>query len=144
MKHISIEDYEIVHSGQSWQYDSKPCQKHMLSFLEKNESVVTWLQPKVDKGGKHADGDVDMQATQEEEEESIQKQVPCIRVNDRYYSISLRMMKAIWRHVRLVKGFVNVDVAKDGRKRLRIPVALYQEKKRTQLRFNVSTLLLVV
>lgn len=57
---------------------------------------------------------------------------------DKYYSISLRMMKAIWRHVRLVKGFVNTDVAKDGSKRLRIPMALYQEKQRTQHRFNVS------
>ena len=57
---------------------------------------------------------------------------------DKYYSISLRMMKAIWRHVRLVKGFVNMDVAKDGSQRLRIPLALYHEKQRTQHRFNVS------
>jgi hypothetical protein len=71
------------------------------------------------------------------EPENITEQVPCIRVKDKYYSISLRMMKAIWRHVRLVKGFVNVDYAKDGRRRLRIPMALYQEKQRTQIRFNV-------
>jgi len=119
MKHIPIEKYEIVHSGQSWQYDEKPCHKHMLTFLEKNESVVTWLRP---KGCAH----------------SIDMQVPCIRVNDKYYSISLRMMKAIWRHVRLVKGFVNHDTAKDGSMILRIPLALYHEKQRTQMRFNVS------
>lgn len=121
MKHICIEDYDIVHSGQSWQYDEKPCQRNMLEHLEKNEAVVTWLQP---KQFRHVP----------------QKQVPCIRFRDKYYSISLRMMKAIWRHVRLVKGFVNMDVAKDGSQRLRIPMALYHEKQRTQYRFNVSCL----
>jgi hypothetical protein len=118
MKYIPMENYEVVHSGQSWQYEEKPCHKHMLAFLEKNESIVTWLQPKKHGG-------------------CIEKQVPCIRMKDKYYSISLRMMKAIWRHVRLVKGFVNHDVAKDGSRRLRIPLALYHEKQRTQLRFNV-------
>ena len=41
------------------------------------------------------------------------------------------------RHVRLSKDFVNVDVSKDGRSKLRIPIKLYLEKKRTQNRFNV-------
>lgn len=63
MKHISMEDYEVVHSGQTWQYDEKPCQKNMLGFLEKNEAVVTWLQPK-------------QQTTQS----SVEEQIPCIRV----------------------------------------------------------------
>lgn len=42
------------------------------------------------------------------------------------------------RHVRLAKDFENTDVSKDGRERLRIPVKLYSEKKRTQNRFNVG------
>jgi hypothetical protein len=128
MKHISIENYEIVHSGQTWNYEGKPCQKDMLALLERNEAVVTWLKPKTQP----------QSTTVPLLGNDITQQVPCIRVKDRYYSISLRMMKAIWRHVRLVKGFVNEDYAKDGRKRLRIPLALYHEKQRTQLRFNVS------
>ena len=44
------------------------------------------------------------------------------------------------RHVRLAKDFQNMDTSKDGRERLRIPVKLYSEKKRTQNRFNVRVL----
>ena len=66
MKHICIEDYDIVHSGQTWQYEEKPCQKDMLGYLEKNEAVVTWLQPK------------DNSSTQGNC--AIHEQIPCIRV----------------------------------------------------------------
>ena len=48
------------------------------------------------------------------------------------------MMKAIWRHVRLRKGFENVERAPYGGLKLKIPVALLAEKHRTQSRFNVS------
>jgi hypothetical protein len=119
MKFIPIEKYRIIDSGQTWPHANKPCQKDMLPFLEKNEALVTWLQPRCAPT-------------------SITKQIPSIRVKNRYYTVSLRMMKAIWRHVRLIKGFVNKDVAKDGQERLRIPMALFHEKLRTQLRFNVG------
>ncbi len=87
-------------------------------MLEQNESIVTWVAPRGSK--------------------NMADQFPVIRIHRDYYSISLRMMKAIWRHVRLAKDFVNVDVSKDGGNRLRIPVKLFGEKKRTQNRFNVS------
>ena len=48
------------------------------------------------------------------------------------------MMKAIWRHVRLSKGFKNIEAAHLGGLKLRIPSVLLAEKKRTQTRFNVS------
>ena len=38
-------------------------------------------------------------------------QFPALKVNGSYYRLSLRMMKSIWRHVRLKKGFVNVESA---------------------------------
>ena len=47
------------------------------------------------------------------------------------------MMKSIWRHVRLKKGFVNLEAAQYGGMKLRIPQLLFSEKMRTQSRFNV-------
>jgi hypothetical protein len=67
----------------------------------------------------------------------VHDQLPAIKVNDEFYTISLRMMKAIWRHVRLKKGFENVERAPYGGLKLKIPVTLLAEKLRTQSRFNV-------
>ena len=49
------------------------------------------------------------------------------------------MMKAVWRHVRLRKGFVNREAAPYGGQKLRIPRLLFMEKMRTQSRFNVTS-----
>jgi hypothetical protein len=68
----------------------------------------------------------------------VYDQVPAIKVNGEFYTISLRMMKAIWRHVRLKKGFENVERAPYGGLKLKIPMTLLAEKLRTQSRFNVS------
>ena len=88
-----------------------------MALLERNERLVSWLQP---KSG------------------SIHDQIPAIRVKTDFYTISLRMMKAVWRHVRLRKGFVNREVVPHVGVRLRIPTLLLSEKIRTQQRFNVS------
>ena len=48
-------------------------------------------------------------------------------------------MKAVWRHVRLKKNFVNREVVPHIGTKLRIPVVLLVEKLRTQQRFNVSS-----
>lgn len=87
----------------------------MIGRLERNEAYVSWLQP--------ADGS-DM--------------FPAIKIRDKYYTLSLRMMKAVWRHVRLKKGFVNRECVPHVGTLLRIPNVLLQEKLRTQERFNVS------
>lgn len=60
-----------------------------------------------------------------------------MRVDGKYYTMSLRMMKAVWRAVRLRKGFVNQERAPFGGFKLRIPSLLFSEKMRTQSRFNV-------
>ena len=117
MRMMDMHEHEIVDSGQTWPYSKKPCRKEMLPMLEQNESVITWITRK---------GSTD-----------VSDQVPVIRVGRDYYSISLRMMKAVWRHVRLASGFVNKDTSKDGSLKLRIPLKLLSEKKRTQNRFNV-------
>ena len=68
---------------------------------------------------------------------SVEDQVAALRVGGAYYRLSLRMMKAVWRHVRLRKGFVNREAAPYGGQKLRIPRLLFMEKMRTQSRFNV-------
>jgi len=47
------------------------------------------------------------------------------------------MQKAIYRHIRLKKGFKNEEMV-DGMSKLRIPDILLKEKMRTQSRFDVS------
>ncbi len=68
----------------------------------------------------------------------MQDQYPVMRLSDGgYYTMSLRMMKAVWRSVRLRRGFVNVERAPFGGEKLRIHTLLFVEKMRTQSRFNV-------
>jgi hypothetical protein len=117
MKRLDMTDVFVVCSGEGWRHSLPPCSKEMMAHLERNEKLVSWLQP---VGG------------------SVHEQVPAIRVNGEFYTISLRMMKAIWRHVRLKKGFENVERAPYGGLKLKIPVTLLAEKLRTQSRFNVS------
>jgi hypothetical protein len=47
------------------------------------------------------------------------------------------MQKAIYRHIRLKKGFANEE-SMDGMAKLKIPDVLLKEKMRTQSRFDVS------
>ena len=117
MKRLDMTGICVVYAGDNWEHEMPPCNKEMVQFLERNERLVSWLQPSV--GG-------------------VTAQVPAIRVNDTFYTISLRMMKAIWRHVRLRKGFENVERAPYGGFKLKIPMTLLAEKLRTQSRFNVS------
>jgi hypothetical protein len=116
MKRIDTTEMILVHYGREWQHEAPPCSRCMVSKLERNERLVFWLQP---KNGTEQD------------------QVPALKLPDGFYSLSLRMMKAIWRHVRLRKGFHNLERAQLGGYKLRIPRTLLTEKIRTQSRFNV-------
>ena len=116
MKRLDMTDVCVIYSGEGWRHRLPPCSKEMMAFLERNEKLVSWLQPV--KG-------------------TVYDQLPAIKVNNEFYTISLRMMKAIWRHVRLKKGFENVERAPYGGLKLKIPVTLLAEKLRTQSRFNV-------
>ena len=117
MKILNIDTMILVHRGEDWPYQQNPCTKEMMSILEKNERFISWLQPVSSK---------------------TEDQIPALRVRDVYYMLSLRMMKCIWRHVRLHKGFINLETALYGGKKLKIPMSLYIEKIRTQKRFNVN------
>jgi len=90
----------------------------MIPRLERNEAYVSWMQP---HGGR------------------VEDMFPAIRIDKGFYTLSLRMMKAVWRHVRLKKGFVNREAVPHVGTLLRIPTVLLMEKIRTQERFNVSS-----
>jgi hypothetical protein len=118
MRAIDLSQNAVIWRGLPWPSDDPPpSTKEMLSRLERNEAFISWLQP---RGGVVTD------------------QFPAIHIGGRFYTISLRMMKAVWRHVRLKKGFVNQENLPHVGLRLRIPTLLLSEKIRTQLRFNVS------
>ena len=117
MKVIDVSDMEILYSGMPWMHTIPPCSKQAIELLERNTKIVTWVMA---KGG------------------SVKDQIPCILYNAKYYSLSLRMQKAIYRHIRLKKGFKNEENM-DGMAKLRIPDVLLREKIRTQSRFDVSS-----
>ena len=85
---LDVSNMDIVFRGRAWSYPEDPTSKSMIPLLERNESIVTWLQP---KGWK------------------VEDQIPAINVNGQYRGITLRMQKSIWRHVRLKKGFINLE-----------------------------------
>ncbi len=87
-KVLDISGMDIVYRGKVWNHSEDPSAKSMVHLLERNESIVTWLQP---RGG------------------SVHDQIPAINVNGQYRVLSLRMQKSIWRHIRLKKGFVNLE-----------------------------------
>jgi hypothetical protein len=115
MRPIELDQMELVSAGMPWRHSIPPCAKAAIALLERNTKVVTWLMP---RGGK------------------THEQIPCIQYKDKYYSLSLRMQKAIYRHIRLKKGFKNEETV-NGTPKLRIPDLLLKEKIRTQSRFDV-------
>ena len=116
MRAIDTMGMEVVSVGLPWRHAISPCSKQAIALLERNTKVVTWLMP---AGGRPQD------------------QIPCIFYKGKHFSLSLRMQKAIYRHIRLKKGFKNEEIV-DGMPKLRIPDLLLKEKIRTQSRFDVS------
>ena len=115
MRIIDASKMEIVSKGLPWRHTISPCSKQAINLLERNTKVVTWL---VRQGGQP------------------HEQIPCILYKDKYFSLSLRMQKAIYRHIRLKKDFKNEETV-NGISKLRIPDLLLKEKIRTQSRFDV-------
>lgn len=85
---LDVSNMDVVFRGKVWDHAEDPSAKSVTHLLERNESIVTWLQP---RGG------------------SVEDQVPAINVNGQYRGITLRMQKSIWRHVCLKKGFINLE-----------------------------------
>jgi hypothetical protein len=81
MKPIPMENMEVVFAGEPWLHRLMPCAKQAIPLLERNEKIVSWVRP---KGG------------------HVSQQIPAIRFKDKYFTLSLRMQKAIYRHMPLL------------------------------------------
>ena len=119
MRPINTNNYSVLLQGKEWEHEMSPCSKEASKLLENNESVVTWLGPS------SADG-----------RQMPMSHVPAILYKGQYWTLSLRMSKCIYRHIRLRRGFKNIQRV-HGVRTLRIPQLLFKEKKRTQTRFEV-------
>ena len=105
-----------MQAGLAWPHAQNPTSREMLPLLERKEQYVSWLQPKT--GG-------------------VDDQLPSMQINGRFFALSLRLQKVLFRHVRLQNDFVNRERTADGQLKLRISFALYQDIKKTALRFMV-------
>jgi len=117
MKVLNVDAMTLIHRGEDWPFQQNPCTKEMMGLLEKNERYISWFQPNRSK--------------------NTDDQIPALYIQGVFYTLSLRMMKCIWRHVRLHKKFINHELSMYGTRKLKIPKTLYFEKIRTQRRFNV-------
>lgn len=121
MKEVDLGRNVLILAGKPWEFDRSPCCKDMIHHLVRRECYCSWFQP---EGG------------------GVQDQFPAIRIGGSYFTLSLRIQKAMFRHVRLTKEFKNVERLPDGQVKLRIPTQLLVEKKRTATRFTVGALYL--
>lgn len=137
IKALDVSNMEVILRGKQWDRAEDPCNKSVIHLLERNEGLVTWLQPKVlfafekqvhthntkvhqviprynTKVPKYTIP-IPMCCCSFEKQNnlqggSVEDQVPAINVNGKYFCpLSLRMQKSIWRHIRLRKGFVNLE-----------------------------------
>lgn len=44
MKEVDMNGVEVVQSGDTWTFPLPPCSRTMIPCLERNESLVTWVQ----------------------------------------------------------------------------------------------------
>jgi hypothetical protein len=45
MRVLDVSAFRVVHRGEDWPHALPPCNRSMMSKLEKNEALVSWLQP---------------------------------------------------------------------------------------------------
>ena len=118
MKVIDIRNFSVVKVGQACVLPEPTDVQCLIKIMQKNEKYVYWLQPK---------------------NRDFSSQIPVVNVNGNYIQPSVKLEKAIFRHIRLTRNFQNFELLEDGRKKLRIPLRLLQEKQRTSNKFSVST-----
>jgi len=118
MRSVNMQEYKVLVQGQEWHRDTPPCSREASQILENNEAFVSWLAPR-------------------DALQVFSQHIPAIFYQGKYWTISLRMSKSIYRSVRLRKNFSNEQTV-HGVKTLRIPQLLFNEKQRTQARFKVG------
>lgn len=45
MRIIDTSSMRVVHCGDRWPLDTDPCSRDSIQLLERNEGIVSWLQP---------------------------------------------------------------------------------------------------
>jgi len=122
MRKIDISNYDVIKAGIEFKTQvsaqqhcklQAPDVNSLLPHMERNESYVYWLQPKL--GNMH-------------------NQEACICVDGQFYMLNGKLEKAIFRNVRLTRDFQNFERLVDGTCKLVIPRRLMQEKLRTSKR----------
>lgn len=114
MREVDVRGYTLVKAGVPCHVDGEVHTSTLISMMHSEDKYIYWFQR----------ADVDTQLS-------------CVYVNGKYYSMPLRLEKAIFKHVRLSKHFLNSEVLEDGTRKLRIPSRLLDEKKRTSRRLKV-------
>ena len=107
MKHFNHNNYDVIKAGTEFKCKNIPCQKMLSKLLERKEEYIFWVQP---KNGK------------------IDDQQAILKINGVYYKINQRLEKAIFRHIRLTKNFINLEKLENGTTKLRIPTRLLSQK----------------
>jgi hypothetical protein len=105
MRVIDTSKMRLVHRGADWPLEDDPSSKKMASHLVRNERLVTWLQP-VGAGPEEQvrPSPVPVYAPALSSPPKLilaiasWQKVPAIHVGGKFCSLSVRMMKAIWRY----------------------------------------------
>jgi hypothetical protein len=98
MKLVDMSLVTLVHSGESWAHEQPPCSRQMIHMLERNEEVVTWVQVLARPRARQPKRAQSRPLTplRQPKAGTVEDQFPVIRIRDEYYTMSLRMMKAVW------------------------------------------------
>ena len=116
MRVLDMSHYTLVKSGIPCSVTAPVQASTLIKIMQCDDKYIYWFENKT--------GD-------------ISTQLSCVNVNDKFYSMPLRLEKAVFRHVRLTKHFENIEYLEDGTSKLRIPARLLREKKRTSSRLKV-------
>lgn len=116
MKTLNIDAFRVIRAGICFKTTAPVQLCELLQVMERNDAFIYWLQP---PGG------------------GVQDQVPAVNVNGAYYLLNQKLEKAVFRHIRLTRNFVNSETLEDGTLKLRIPMRLFREKQRSSHRFSV-------
>jgi hypothetical protein len=113
----NAENMIVVHRGKDAPFCGDVSVCDMVRVLHKQEQYVWWLQP--------AGMGIDAQRA-------------VLRVEGKYYCLTLRVMRSIWKHVKVHKSFCNYEVGIHGGYKLRIPTKLLKDKLKSYKRDTVS------
>jgi len=117
MREICVLSNRLICAGEDLSAHWPLKTREVVKTLEKKEVYCSWFQE--NNGG-------------------VESQFPALRVDNKYFSMPLRIQKSIFRHMRLHATFVNRERTATGVEKLRIPTTLLREKLRTARRFMVN------